>query len=261
MPLTLYHAMHSTCSQKARICLYEKGVEWESRLVNLESKEQVSEEYLRLNPNGVVPTLVHDGVPIVDSSVICEYLDERFENNPLSPANPLDRARMRAWMRYFEEVPTAAVRVPSFNSAFLHRFAGLDDAAFRNEQADLRPLRKHFYRRMGPKGFSQADVEASVEQLSRTVDRMEAALPGEDWLMGDQFTLADIVVAPLIDRMADLGFDNIWADGRRPIFERWFQRVQQRPAYQRAFPKGARLTDFLKVVPRAGLAQSWALST
>ena len=119
---------------------------------------------------------------------------------------------MRAWMRFLEEVPTSAVRVPSFNMAFLPRFAGLDRDGFLREQADIRPLRKHFYRRMGPTGFKKEDVEASLEQLGNTWARMEKALADGPWLLGAHYSLADIVVAPLIDRMADLGFAEAWED-------------------------------------------------
>lgn len=250
--LTLYHAMHSTCSQKVRICLFEKGLEFDSRLVDLANKEQLAPDYLKLNPNGVVPTLVHDGEPVTDSSVICEYLDEQFPQAPLAPPDALGRARMRAWLRFIDEVPTAAVRVPSFNGAFLYRFRGMDMERFRKEQADVRPLRKHFYRRMGPTGFSEADVEASVEQIARTVERMEEALVRGPWLLGERYTMADITVAPLIDRMADLGFDDIWSGGRRPKVEDWYRRMRERPAFRQAFPRGARLSEFLTVVPRAG---------
>ena len=57
--LTLYHANHSTCSQKVRLCLAEKKLSWESQLVNLATNEHLAPEYLQLNPNGVVPTLDH----------------------------------------------------------------------------------------------------------------------------------------------------------------------------------------------------------
>src|SRR5690606_27280834 len=108
---------------------------------------------------------------IIDSSVICEYLDEKYPAPRLSPDNVADRARMRAWMRYLEEVPTAAVRVPSFNMGFLPRFAGLDEQQFRAEQSDVRPIRKHFYRRMTQNGFKRADVEDAIEQIGSTCAR------------------------------------------------------------------------------------------
>ncbi len=79
----------------------------------------------------MVPTLVDDGVPIIESSVICEYLDEKYPQNPLVPSDIVERARMRAWMHYIEEVAVGAIRVPSFNRAFLYRFKGQDQKAVR----------------------------------------------------------------------------------------------------------------------------------
>ena len=180
-----------------------------------------------------MPTLVDDGHVIIDSSVICEYLDEKYPAPRLTPEDVAERAKMRAWMRYLEEVPTAAVRVPSFNMGFLPRFAGLDEARFRAEQSDIRPIRKHFYRRMGTTGFKRADVEAALEQIGNTCARMDAALAHGPWLMGAQYTLADIVVTPSIDRMADLGFAHIWTE-KYPRMTDWYARMQARPAFQKA---------------------------
>ena len=68
--LTLYNNAYSTCSQKVRLVLAEKSLEWEDRQINFSKNEHIAPEYLKLNPNGVVPTLVHDGAVIIDSSVI-----------------------------------------------------------------------------------------------------------------------------------------------------------------------------------------------
>ena len=83
--LVLYHASHSTCSQKVRMVLHEKSVAFEEVRIDLGKKEQLNPDNLALNPNGVVPTLVDDGIPIIESSVICEYLDEKYPQNPLVP--------------------------------------------------------------------------------------------------------------------------------------------------------------------------------
>jgi len=91
--LELHHALISTCSQKVRWVLAEKALPWVDHPVRLDREEHLRPEYLRLNPNGVVPTLVHDGQPVVDSSVINEYLDEVFQAQPLRPAE----ARFRAF--------------------------------------------------------------------------------------------------------------------------------------------------------------------
>src|SRR5258707_9069864 len=120
--LELYNAMQSTCSQKVRITLAEKGIDFVEHRLRLFKQDQLKPEYLKLNPNGVVPTLVHDGVPVIDSSVIMEYLDEVFPQMCLTPQDPQRRAEMRAWMRFFEEVPTTAGRYPSPHAALFPPF-------------------------------------------------------------------------------------------------------------------------------------------
>lgn len=246
--LKLYHANHSTCSQKVRLCLAEKGLDWESELVNLASNEHLTEKYLKLNPNGVVPTLVHDNAVITDSGVICEYLEEIFPGTPMLPEDPVERAVVRAWVRYFDEVPTSAIRVPSFNMAFLPRYQNLDDEGFQNQQANVRPIRKQFYERMGRRGFSDIEVDAALEQLRQTLIRMETRLENSSWISGDFFGLADIIILPLIDRMADLHLESIWASGF-PNMTHWFKRCKERASFDTAFYPQARLSEFLTLGP------------
>jgi glutathione S-transferase len=240
--IELYHAPQSTCSQKVRICLAEKDLDWTDRRVNLGKNENLTPDYLALNPNGVVPTLVHDGQVIVDSSVICEYLDETFPTPRLVPDDAIGRARMRAWMRYLEEVPTAAVRVPSFNMALLTRFSGQDDADFKQNEAAIRPIRKHFYERMGTKGFSESDFRNSLEQIVKTCARVDAALEDGPWLLGELYSIADIVLAPSLDRMADLGFSHLWERDYSRVTD-WLARIRARPAVQKAFFPGSRMSE------------------
>ena len=237
--IELYHAATSTCSQKVRMTLAEKGLPFTNRLVNLRTNENLAPEYLALNPNGVVPTLVHDGNVILDSSVICEYLDEVFPTPPLGPSDPVGRAHMRKWLRFLEEVPTAAIRVPTFHMA-LKPFAGVDQQTYRAERADVRPLRKHFYRKMGAKGFSPEEVEASLDGLDLTLRRMDEALAKGPWLMGEQFSLADIVVIPTVDRLDDLGLAAMWSG--YPSVADWFSRIKARPSYTAAFYPGSRIS-------------------
>jgi len=78
MALELYHGLASTCSKKVRLCLYEKDLRFTSHLLDLQKFEQHRPEYLALNPKGVVPTLVHDGKAVTESSQIIVYLDEHF---------------------------------------------------------------------------------------------------------------------------------------------------------------------------------------
>ena len=92
--LELYHSGLTTCSKQVRHCLREKGLSYQSRYVELWRYENLSPAYLALNPNGVVPTLVHDGVPIINSFCINEYIEDSFPEPPLRPADPRERARM-----------------------------------------------------------------------------------------------------------------------------------------------------------------------
>jgi glutathione S-transferase len=242
MTFVLHHSPYSTCSQKVRLVLAEKGIDFTSREISFAREEQLSPEYLEINPNGVVPTLVHDGEPVTDSSCIMEYLDEVAPNPPLSPPSALGRGRMRAWLRYFEEVPTAAARVPSFQGVFLPVLRLVRSEEQFDASAARRPIRWSFYRRMNSgRGFTEEEVQSSIDQLQQTVDRIEAALAHGPWIMGDQFTLAECCVAPLVDRMDDLGLAALWSI--RPRFRDWLDRTRERPSFPKAFYRGARLSE------------------
>ena len=244
--LMLYHLEFSTCSQKVRLALAEKDLAYGSHLIDRTKGELLSDWYLALNPNGVVPTLQHHGEPVTDSSVICEYLDEVFPEPPLSPRSALGRAQMRAWMRYFEEVPTTAIRIPSFNQfKGLHR-ATMGEAAFLAYTEKL-PLRKHFYRQMGANGFDSEKTEESLERLNNCLRRVSNALAdGRRFLLGEAYTIADIVLVPTVVRLEDLKLTDLWSD--LPNVARWYESVQARPSFAIAFAGGARI-DPAAMVP------------
>ena len=89
--LELHHAHISTCSQKVRLCLAEKGLAWTSHPIEFATGAHLTPAYLALNPNGVVPTLVHDGNVITESSLILYYIDEAFPTPSLMPTSPITR--------------------------------------------------------------------------------------------------------------------------------------------------------------------------
>ena len=103
--LELYHYDHSTAAQKIRIALAEKQLDWTSHHLDtsVAKREHFSPEYLKINPRGIVPTLVHDGKAIRESQVILEYLDDVFPEPPLRPSNACDRATMRLWTKLVDE--------------------------------------------------------------------------------------------------------------------------------------------------------------
>ena len=221
----------------------EKGLAFEDRTVDHKTREHLHPAYLAPNPNGVVPTLVHDGAVIINSSVICEYLDEVFPENSLSMSEPVGQAHMRKWLRYFEEVPTPAIRVPSFNQYLARRYETMSDDQYA-QMAENHPIRKHFYQRLGKNRFSDAETGESIDRLQQTVDRVEAALgaDGRPWLMGDRLTIADICLMPTIDRMADLGLQSMWEEAH-PNVTGWYDRFAARDAFAWTYYRGTRLTE------------------
>ena len=242
MTLTLYNFPQSTCSQKVRLVLWEKGLPFQDRIVDHRTREHLKPEYLALNPNGVVPTLVHDGAVIVDSSVIMEYLDEVYPNPSMSMPDTVGRAHLRKWLRYFEEVPTPAIRIPSFNKFLVKRYESLPDEEY-DRMAEDHPIRKHFYRRLAKRGFGGAETEEAMEGLQQTVDRVDRALAdGRPWLMGERLTIADSCLLPTIDRAADLGLAGMW-EKSRPNVTAWYARYAARPAFVQTYYSGTRLTE------------------
>src|SRR3989442_4905264 len=107
--ITLYDSPGSPCARRVRAVLLEKGLEWTTRLVDLTRMEQKRPEYLALNPNGVVPTLVHGDRVVYESNVITEYLDDVFPDPPLYPRDPWARAQAKMWQAFelamAQEVP------------------------------------------------------------------------------------------------------------------------------------------------------------
>lgn len=235
--LELYNAPISTCSQKVRMSLAEKQLDWVDHRLVFSNFDQLKPEYLKLNPNGVVPTLVHDGGVVVDSSVINEYLEDVFPERPLRPANKIELAHMRAWRQYIDEVPTPSIRYPSFNAYFVMKYSGYTDEQFR-AHAERLPVRRDFYLKMGRTGFPQEEVDAAVRRLRDTLERMERALEKTEWLAHDSFTLADISVMPSIVRMEDLSLQGQWKD--LPRVTDWYRRLQARPAFATTYYPGTR---------------------
>lgn len=240
--LVLYHADYSTCSQKVRIALAEKDIPFVSKPMSFRKEEQLTEGYLKINPNGVVPTLVHGGNAIIDSSCILEYLAEVFPDVPLVPDTPLARARMRSWLRFMEEVPTKAIRTPSFETVFLPAMRLVKSAKSFKKSRDKRTIRRGFYTKMnGGKGFDRSEIVDSVYQLRDTVERIDQALRGAPWILGERLTLVDISLVPLIDRAEDMGMRFLWDD--LPSVADWLSRLQSRPSFKEAFYKGSRLSE------------------
>jgi len=116
--LELYHNNISVNAQKVRIVLAEKSLEWTGHHLSFAKGEHLTTEYKALNPRGLVPVLVHDGHAVIESSVICSYLDEVFPDPPLTPKAPIERATMRIWCKLPDDVLHIACGTVSFAISF-----------------------------------------------------------------------------------------------------------------------------------------------
>lgn len=241
MGFTLYNAPQSTCSQRVRFVLNAKQLPFAEVKLNLLEGDQLKPDYLKLNPNGVVPTLDHDGAIVIDSTVITEYLDEVEPDASFTPQDAVGRARMRALMHFMDEMPAPAVRVPTFNLAFLPKFQEMsrdDFVAF----AESKPLRREFMLAMGQTGFPPAEMDAALGRLRRTYERMDAEIKksGGPWLLGKEISLADVAAMPALVRMHDLGMAD-WQD--LPRIVTWFDNIRAHPAFQLTFYPGSLLSE------------------
>lgn len=225
MPV-LYHGASSVCSSKVRIGLAEKGIAWESHMVNLAKGEQNDPTYLKLNPNGVVPTLVQGDLVVVESSVILEYVDELSPLNPLMPTEIESRTKARIWLTRCIDIH-AAINTMTFSTVNRQSIlaektpeeietsiAGMTNPATASKRRDLLN-----------DGLASPHVWAAFFTLRRMFDDMQG-----DWMLGNKYSIADTAVLSYIDRLDRLGFAGLWTN-RTPLVGRWLSASKARPSY------------------------------
>lgn len=232
MTVELYHFWSSVCSVRCRMALEEKGVAWTSRYVDLFKFDQMRPDYLAINPKGVVPTLVHDGKPVRESSVINEYVDAAFEGPQLVPADPLQAARMREFVATCDEGFSAIVKLTMVKYILPKLRNRWSDEELRR-QAERRPMK--FYRDVHARAvrgeITDAELAASRATIEELLDELEGRLAQGPWIVGRDFTLAEISVAPYMFRLNALGADQFWSSARRPRVNEWYGRLAARPAF------------------------------
>jgi glutathione S-transferase len=233
MALTLYHHSTSVCSAKVRLVLEEKDLPWEGRFVDILAGRQFDEDYRRLNPRMLVPALVDGDAAIIESTVINEYLDESFPGTPLTPQDTVSRARMRVWTKTIDEKLHDACSVVTYVAQHRHRLLALSAGALDDILAQTPdPAFRERKRRWIVDGLEAPDLVQALLVYDRMIADMEEQLASTPWIAGDNYSLADIAMAPYLNRLAMLHFHEMWAT--RPRVGEWFERVRARPAFVRA---------------------------
>jgi glutathione S-transferase len=230
----LYHFWSSVCSVRCRMALDEKGVKWESKYIDLFKFDQLTPEYLAINPDGVVPTLVCNGQPIRESAIINEYIDDAFPGPSLIPADPLRAARMREFIRTCE-VALTPIALLTYVKYILPKLRNRWSDEELHKQAAQRPTR--FLRDLHSRGIRGEITELELIQASKDIevllDSLEDKLDPGPWIVGD-FSLADVSIAPYMFRLSALGQDKFWSRERRPRIYDWYRQLSSRPAFQSA---------------------------
>jgi glutathione S-transferase len=250
--LTLYHAAGSVCAQKVRIALSEMGLPWEGRLLDLAKGEQLGPDYLALNPEGVVPTLVHDGLVVRESSLIVEYLDG-LQALPLMPRHAAGRQATKLWLlRTFDIHP--AISTMSFATIFREH-----ERTRRSRQemeawlaSTPNPFLRARRRELIDKGPDSVHVDGALFTLNGALRDMQAALATSEWIVGETYGLADIALTAYVDRLERLALAGLWVD-RYPRVGEWLAAVRERRSYEVAIGDYVP-ADFVAASRRAGEA-------
>lgn len=236
--LELYHNALSTCSQKVRLVLAHKGIDFQSHEIDLLGGGQHDPEYVKLNPNHVVPTLVDGASVLVESTLINEFVNDRVAEPAMLPADPAARHETRLWAKVIDEKVHPATGVVTFaigpRTLLLKQPREVREA---NTNAIPDPARRAARRSVLEHGVNAPEFAGALRAMIGLLDRANAALAPGDWLSGDGFGLADAALLPYVLRLDNLFMTTLIE--ARPNLEDWYSRVQALPAYAGA------VTDWL----------------
>ena len=223
----LWHDDLSSCSQRVRAVLAEKGLEWESHLLIIPKGENLTPEFLAINPKGLVPVFVHDGILITESMDIIDYLDRTFPDPPMRPAAPEAIQQMKHWMDITDQ---AQYDLKVLSHEFIFR-AVRDISAEQSEifENDVKNDVLVDFIRIYKQGDKLPDdmISESVNNTDRWFRDLDAALTSRDWVVSDRLTLADIACMPNVHRYELMD----WPLEKYPHVVKWHNHIKATKAY------------------------------
>jgi glutathione S-transferase len=233
----LYHFVLATCGIKVRLVLAEKSIAYKEHLLDQDAGDLTTPEYLALNPQGMVPTLVHDDLVLVESSVIMNYLEDVDPKVSLRPESAFDRAKMNMWMKLADEVYLSALGILSYATILRPKFLAMSNDALELELAKTTDLeRRAMKREVVKKGLESGLVLQALSSLSEMLDRMESFLNNSEYLAGAKYSLADSALTPFIYRLSLMGL--LEQPGvQRPKLIKWWKNIQIRSSFDSTIRK------------------------
>src|ERR1700709_426469 len=199
--MILHHGWRSSASRRVRLCLEEKGITYEGHVVDMAAMEHHSPEYLKINPLGVIPTLIHDGQPLHESGTICEYLDETFPDPPLRPNAPYERALMRNWIRHIDGLIGNLI-IFNWRHHLAKTASQWSDEELAEKVRNI-PSKEGQGARLSAarKPYTEEERDAARGKLVLLLDKMEDGLKPFGWLVGSAYSIADIAAVPFVKRI------------------------------------------------------------
>ena len=222
----LYHNINSVCAQKVRIALKEKGQEAKDHILTLRG-DQHEPAYLKLNPNGVVPTLIHDGEPITELSLILYYIDDAFPEPPLMPKKPLQRHLVRKYNKLIDEYVHNSCTILTFATAFRPAFVKMPPAVWQAE-INKAPLKRRAEYKLSviEHGLDSEFVTEALAHHRKLLSWMADLLKSGPYLAGESFSNAECAVIPYILRLELLKLSRMWDS--YPSVAEWWGRMRTR---------------------------------
>lgn len=228
--LELYHHGTSVCAAKPRIVFAEKGLDWTGHYVDILKGEQFAPDYVKLNPKHVVPTLVHDGHVVRESTVIGEYLDEVFPDPPLRPSSAIERAAMRIWTKRLDEEVHPVTGIVTYAISHRHAVIANGPAAVEAWVNNAPSAERARRRSRLENGIDDPAAQAALRVYDRFLADMETQLSRTPWLAGESFSLAEVGAIPYVNRLDMLNCAGLWHE-ERPHLAAWFGRIKARPSF------------------------------
>jgi glutathione S-transferase/GST-like protein len=236
--LTIYHWEPNANSGKPIMAAYEKGVEFESRYIDLLGFEQHEPDYLKVNPNGTIPSMVHDGKLVAESTVMMEYIDMAFDGPPLRPEDPFERWRMRWWCRFFDQFvgPSISMFGWSFFVGPAVRQRDPEELKARVERIPLKERRIAWSKAIYGT-FSPEEMAESGRRIAFGVGHVEESLRERPWMAGNSYSIADIAGFNMFAGLPVMNADLV-NDSKTPHLMEWLRKMYERPAAKRSLVLG-----------------------
>jgi GSH-dependent disulfide-bond oxidoreductase len=225
-------------SGKPLFALHEKGVAFTHHYVDMGAREHHEPAYLALNPRGTVPTLVHDGLVLTQSTPMLEYIDAAFPGPPLRPAESLARWRMRAVIRWLDNSVCPALAMVASNRLAAPRFR---ETAEQDKRAALAkipdPERRRTWQLLMYDATPEAELAESRRRVADGIARLDDILGKSAWLGGADFSLADVIAIATFHSLPLTQPDAVNPE-LTPYLWEWLRRCHARPGIRAALGMG-----------------------